>query len=118
MKLAVKTSTQPKKGSVVPEEVNQLTKDTGDEKAIYERAVYIFPYKSPDATIKLLSIIQKINTSAFGQEDNNTLFLTTKNLTEEEKRDRELDIITGVEFIDYEYRTFILEGISDKGMKR
>lgn len=92
--------------------------EAADEKPRLERAVYIFPYKSPDSTTKLLSIIQNINTEAFGQENNNTLLMTTKSLTEEEKSDKSLDIITGVEFIDYEYRTFILEGLSDKGMKR
>ena len=116
MKLAAKPNVQAKK----QDEVSQTMKavEAADEKPRFERAVYIFPYKSPDSTTKLLSIIQKINTSAFGQDDNNPLFIATKSLTEEEKSDKNLDIITGVEFIDYEYRTFILEGLSDKGMKR
>ena len=88
-----------------------------DEKPIYERAVYIFPYKSPELTPKLLSIVQKINMSAFGLQDGNPLFITTKALSEEEKKNRDLDIITGLEFIDNEYRTFILEGLSEKAMK-
>lgn len=89
-----------------------------DEKPIYERAIYIFPYKSAELTPKLLSIVQKINMKAFGLEDGNPLFITTKALSEEEKKNKDLDIITGLEFIDNEYRTFILEGLSDKAMKR
>ena len=46
------------------------------------------------------------------------LLLTTKSLTPEEKSDRTLDIITGFTFIDKEYRTFVLEGLGEKGMRR
>lgn len=89
-----------------------------EEKPIFERAVYIFPYKSPELTPTLLSIVEEINMAAFGQAGGNPLFLTTKALSEEERKNKNLDIITGLEFIDNEYRTFILEGLADKGMKK
>jgi len=89
-----------------------------DLKPVFERAIYIFPYKSPEYTPKLLSIVQEINMAAFQMTGGNPLFITTKALSEEEKNNRELDIVTGVEFIDNQYRTFILEGLADKGMKR
>jgi len=89
-----------------------------DLKPVFERAIYIFPYKSPEYTPKLLSIVQEINMAAFQMTGGNPLFITTKALSPEEKNNRELDIITGIEFIDHEYRTFILEGLADKGMKK
>jgi len=108
------------KGKNVPleNEPQQTNTAAVEEKPVFERAIYIFPYKSPDYTPKLQSIVNEINMKAFGITDGNPLFLTTKALTEDEKKDKELDIITGVEFIDNQYRTFILEGISEKGMKR
>jgi hypothetical protein len=78
--------------------------------------VYIFPYKSTELIPRLLEAVGIINLDAFGQK--NPLFLTTKSLSEDEKKNEELDIITGIEFMDNEHRTFILEGLSNKGMSR
>ena len=89
-----------------------------DNKPRYERAVYLFPYKCPELVPKLLEAVQIINLEAFGKQGESHLYLTTKSLTEEEKNDPNLDIITGIEFIDNEYRTFILEGLNGRGMKR
>ncbi len=89
-----------------------------ENKPIYERAVYLFPYKCPDLVPKLIEAVQQINLEAFGQKGQSSLYLTTKTLNETEKNDPNLDIITGIEFIDNEYRTFILEGLAGKGMKR
>lgn len=86
--------------------------------AIYERAVYIFPYKSHAMVQKLQQAVAKINLEGLGSKDGNTLLLTTKSLTEEEKKNPDLDIITGFAFIDKECRTYMLEGLGAKGMKR
>ena len=65
---------------------------------------------------KFQAAIVQINLEAFKQT--NPLFVSTKALTEEEKNNNDLDIITGFEFIDNEFRTYIIEGLSEKGMKK
>jgi hypothetical protein len=87
-----------------------------EPKPTFERAVYLFPYKCSDLVPQFQAAVAQINLEAFKQT--NPLFISTKALTEEEKKDIDLDIITGFEFIDSEFRTYIIEGISDKGMKR
>ena len=44
--------------------------------------------------------------------------ITTKALSEEEKKDRSLDFLGGFEIIDNDCRMFVLEGLSNGAMKR
>jgi len=73
------------------------------------------PYKSPIIHKSIYKSIQEINLNGIGQEDGNVRVLNTKEFTEEERANRVLDVITGFEFIDSEYRILILEGIGGKG---
>lgn len=67
---------------------------------------------------KLQQAVAKINLEGLGSKEGNVLLLTTKSLSPEEKNNQNLDIITGFEFMDSEYRTFMLEGLGDRGMKK
>ena len=89
-----------------------------DEPALYERVIYMLPYKSKESAPKLIELIKTINLQAFDIKDRNPYFLTTKTLTEAEKNNKNLDIITGIQIIDNEFRTFIIEGLSDRGMRK
>ena len=40
------------------------------------------------------------------------------NLDEEEKKNKNLDIICGFEVLDKDFRVFVLEGLSEKGMRK
>ena len=44
--------------------------------------------------------------------------MTTKALNQDEKKNRDLDYISGFEIIDNEFRLFVLEGVSTGGMKK
>ena len=45
----------------------------------------------------------------------NVRYLNTKEFSEEERKNRRLDVITGFELIDSECRIFILEGLAGDG---
>ena len=59
-----------------------------------------------------------INLAAFAITEGGVRSLTTKVLTEEEKKSRTLDYLTGFEIIDAEARMFVFEGLSGKALKR
>ena len=41
----------------------------------------------------------------------NVRYVNTKEFTEEEKKDRKMDVLTGFELIDSEHRIYIIEGL-------
>ena len=84
----------------------------------YERAIYFFPSKYFQERDIFLNEIREINSKAFGKKNVDVYYLTFKSLSEKEKQDKNLDIITGVEFIDQEYHTFIIEGLAEKAIKK
>ncbi len=45
----------------------------------------------------------------------NVRYLNTKEFSEEEKRNRKLDILSGFELIDNDYRIYIIEGLCGEG---
>ena len=45
----------------------------------------------------------------------NARYLNTKELSEEEKKDRKFDFIGGFELIDAEHRIFVIEGLGGEG---
>lgn len=94
-------------------EVEEITDIDG---AIYERAMYLMPYKSGEVLKKVHSSIERINLDGIGERDSdNVRLLTTKQLNEEERANRTLDIIGGFEFIDSDFRIIVLEGLGGKG---
>lgn len=88
------------------------------ELEIYERAIYIFPYKSKDYVVNLQETVNQVNLEALNIKEGGVRALDTYALSEEEKKNRKLDYISGFEIIDNEFRMFILEGLSEKGIKK
>lgn len=53
-----------------------------------------------------------------GIENGNARNLNTKFLSEVERADRKLDIITGFELIDFDKRMYVFEGLSKGAMTK
>ena len=86
--------------------------------AIFERAVYIMPYKSTEFIVKLQNEINSINLEALNIQDGNLRSLTTHSFSEIERNNKDLNFIGGFEIIDNESRIYVLEGLAEKAMKR
>lgn len=81
--------------------------------SIFERMIIIVPYKCPETIKHIESIYEKINLIGLNLE--NSRYLNTKELTEEERADRSLDFLGGFEIMDSEFRMFIVEGLGGRG---
>ena len=74
------------------------------------------PYKSAELLGRCHKSIERINLDGIGHADSdNVRLLSTKELSEQERENRELDIIGGFEFIDSEFRILVIEGLGGKG---
>jgi len=80
---------------------------------IFERIIIIVPYKSPETVKCIEATFERINLAGLKLE--NSRYLNTKELSEEERADRTLDYLGGFEIMDSEFRMFILEGLGGKG---
>jgi hypothetical protein len=92
-----------------------------NETPIYERAIYITPYKCYDFVPKLIKSIQTINMEMLekiGRAEGGLRALTTYAFSEADKKNKELDYIGGFQIIDNEFRVIVIEGLADEGMKR
>ena len=81
--------------------------------AIFERIIIIVPYKSPEAVKHIEATFERINLAGLNLE--NSRYLNTKELTEEERADRAIDFLGGFEIMDSEFRMFIIEGLGGRG---
>ena len=81
--------------------------------AIYERIIIIVPYKAPESVKCIENSYERINLKCLNLQ--NARYLNTKELTEEERKDRTLDFLGGFEIMDSEFRMFIFEGIGGEG---
>ena len=81
--------------------------------AIFERMVIIIPYKSPDLVKQIESTYEKVNLK--GLNLTNARYLSTKELSEEERKDRKIDFIGGFSLMDSETRMYIFEGLGGEG---
>mmetsp|Transcript_4970 Transcript_4970/g.3585 ORF Transcript_4970/g.3585 Transcript_4970/m.3585 type:complete len:224 (-) Transcript_4970:291-962(-) len=77
--------------------------------AIFERAIIIIPYKSPETVKQIDSSFERINLEGLGFD--NVRYLNTKEFSEEERRNRKLDFLGGVCIMDAEMRMYIFEGL-------
>ena len=75
--------------------------------------IIIVPYKSPEIVKHIEATFERINLAGLNLE--NSRYLNTKELTEEERADRTLDYICGFEIMDSEMRMFIIEGLGGRG---
>lgn len=87
--------------------------EINDALAIYERAVLIIPYKSPDFVKQIEGSFEQINLVGLGVD--NIRYLNTKEFSEEEKKNRKMDILGGFELMDTEHRIYIIEGLGGSG---
>lgn len=77
--------------------------------AIFERIILMIPYKSPDIVKRIEETFEKVNLK--GLELPNARYLSTKEFSELERKDRKLDVIGGFCLMDSEVRIYIFEGL-------
>lgn len=77
--------------------------------AIFERIIIMIPYKSPDIVKRIEETFEKVNLK--GLDLPNARYLSTKEFTEQERKDRKLDFIGGFCLMDNEARIYIFEGL-------
>lgn len=75
--------------------------------------IIICPYKAPETVKAIEASFEKINLAGLQLE--NSRYLNTKELSEEERKDRTLDFLGAFEIMDSEFRMFIIEGLGGKG---
>jgi hypothetical protein len=75
--------------------------------------IIIIPYKSPETVSQIEQSFERINMKLLGLENNR--YLNTKEFTLEERKNRRLDFISGVELMDSENRIYIFEGLGGEG---
>ena len=79
---------------------------------IFERMIILVPYKSPEIVKHIEATFERINLAGLNLE--NSRYLNTKELSEEERADRALDYLGGFEIMDSEFRMFIIEGLGGR----
>lgn len=77
--------------------------------AIFERMIIIVPYKSPEMVKRIEDSFEKVNLK--GLDLPNVRYLSTKEFTEVERKNRKLDFMGGFCLMDSETRMYILEGL-------
>ena len=75
--------------------------------------ILIIPYKSPDMVQLIEETFEKVNLKGLNLE--NARYMSTKEFTEEERKNRSLDFIGGFCLMDSETRMYILEGLGGEG---
>lgn len=75
--------------------------------------IIIIPYRAGDYVKKIESSIERINMKGLGLP--NARYLSTKELTPQEKADRKMNFIGCFELIDKEMRCYVLEGLGGAG---
>lgn len=88
----------------------------------FNRLVYIFDYNNKKFLGEILTKVSEVNARALNlstyPQHVIDAALSTYKLTDEEKEDTSLDIITGCQIIDGTYHIFILEGLAKQGLKQ
>ena len=81
--------------------------------AIFERMVIIVPYKASDKVKSIENAFENINLN--GLDLPNARYLNTKELSEDDRNNRDLDFLGGFELIDREMRCYVIEGLGGEG---
>lgn len=88
----------------------------------FGRMIYIFEYRNAPFLRQLQSEITAVNAEALELD---TLpqhvieaALSTYKLSREQRKNKQLDIITGFQVLDGQYHIFVLEGLVEKGIRR
>ena len=80
-----------------------------------ERFIYITDYNDSELLSSLKKLFEDINQKAFSLLSTKEIY--SRNLTESERDNNEIDYISGFQLIDKTYRITILEGKTNMGMK-
>ena len=81
-----------------------------------ERFIYISTYNDSNLMTTLKKLFEEINQKAFNLESSKEVY--SRDLTDEEKDNNEIDYISGFQLIDTTLRITILEGVTGKGMQK
>ena len=81
-----------------------------------ERFIYVTTYSDSAAMEKIKEVFEEINQPAFSLKSVKEIY--TRDLTDEERDNNEIDYISGVQLIDKDLRITIIEGVSGKGMAK
>ena len=87
--------------------------DFNEHEAIFVRAIILIPYKAPDMVKQVEAAFEKVNLRGLGV--NNVRYMNTKEFSEEERKNRRIDFLSGFELMDSEFRMFIIEGLGGLG---
>lgn len=112
---------EDEKPKVEPSEKELITKaqkmKVVSEVQCFERAVYVFEYKNREFLKVLQHALVEINLQGLGIVNGSERDVRTKKLTQAERDSTTLDFISGVEFMDKHFRVFVVEGLSEGGMR-
>jgi len=112
-----KTKTNPKDKNAKQEEEEVVQPQPIVEKPKnLERFIYVTTYWDEDAMTKIRGLFEEINQSAFQLRSVKEIY--TRDLTDEEKDNNEIDYISGVQLLDKNLRITIIEGITGKGIQK
>lgn len=75
--------------------------------------IIIIPYKAADSVQKIERTFEAVNLK--GLDLPNARYLSTKEFTEEERKNRSIDFIGGFCLIDNETRMYVFEGLGGEG---
>ena len=92
-----------------------LTSESSKEKPL-ERFIYITTYYDSDFISKISQLFEEINQKAFNLSSPKETY--TRDLSEEERQNMDIDYISGFQLLDNQKRVTILEGLSGKAMKK
>ena len=110
-----KTNPKDKNAKQEEEEVEQPQPVVEKPKNL-ERFIYVTTYWDEDAMTKIRGLFEEINQSAFQLRSVKEIY--TRDLTDEEKDNNEIDYISGVQLLDKNLRITIIEGITGKGIQK
>ena len=79
-----------------------------------ERFIYITKYSDFNSVKIINQLFQDINSKAFNLESKNDII--SKELTEEEQNNNDIDYISGIQIMDNKLRLYIIEGITGKSI--
>ena len=81
-----------------------------------ERFIYVTTYYDSSAMQKIKELFEEINQQAFQLRSVKEIY--TRNLSDEERDNNEIDYISGVQLLDKNIRITLIEGITEKAMAK
>ena len=107
------TTIKGKQPVQIDDEVDETLPPPEKEKNL-ERFIYVTTYNDSDAMKRIKELFEEINQPAFNLQSVREIY--TRNLTDDERDNNDIDYISGCQIIDKERRITIIEGITGKAM--